>query len=308
MDSSDDLIFSLFPWMMGSMKLLTAVLFLFILLLDGAHCRQALTSYYHYDGKPIFLRKDSFRRYVLPQLRGMTRDWERLLVRLNPLHEDLVALRRRGEELSVVWEKAGGACRKEFSQDCYKTYQKAYVLGRKIDSMGLIFWEKNIVFQSPGKKKGGADRAMELFVHLGKILDTNYLILHYLEEGMILGGDGRNPHGGLASVMEPLIKDLKFFSNAAMTGFLPKEERKMFDFVWDNFFSPLDTYVVKKRDKEYLLRHLEELNIAWHTFHMKLTKGFKKYPQNVKVFFTTMNKRWNSILKIILHTKNPDVR
>ena len=38
-----------------------------------------LTRYYHYDGKPIHLRKHSFRRYVMPQLKSMLKDYERLL-------------------------------------------------------------------------------------------------------------------------------------------------------------------------------------------------------------------------------------
>ena len=282
------------------MKALLLPLLLLVSFWIYADSRKSLTSYYHYDGKPIYLRMDSFKRYVLPQLRGMARDWERLLVKLNSLHEDLVSIRRSGDDLSVAWKRAGSACTEQYTAECDRWYQKAHASGRKIDWQGLNLWEKQADARPPEDREKGVERRMAFFVNLEEVLRANYLILHYLEEGLVL----ENRHGELAQKMEPLLKDLKFFSNAAMTSFLPGEERKMFDFVWDNFFSPLDIYVVKKRDKEYLLRHLEELNIAWHTFHMKLTKGFKKYPKNVKVFFNTMNKRWNSILKIILHTKS----
>ena len=283
---------------------------LFILLLPwpvSGEKTRSLTSYYHYDGKPIYLRKHSFRRYVLPQLKGMSQDWRRLLIKLNPLHEDLIALRKKSDELSMAWAKAHSFCRIKFSQECGEWYRKAHDLGRKVDLIGLNFQEKEIRFQSSGKKKGvGVERMMELSENLGKILRANYSILHYLEQGLIEEGSRGNLHRRLERAINPLIKDLNFFSNAVTTAFLPDEERKMFDFVWDNFFYPLDVYAVKKGDKEYLLRHLEELNIAWHTFHMKLTKGLKKQPRNVKVYFTTMNKRWNSILKTILHTTKGD--
>ena len=288
------------------MKLLTTLLFLFASSLCDAQESKAMTRYYHYDGKPIFLREASFKRYVLPQVKGMVRDWERLLVRINPLHEDLVSLRTIEDKLSMAWEKASIVCRKGSSQKCDEQYRKAYALGRKIDLTGLNFGEKRIRLDSP-KKGMELDRMMTLLVNLEKVLKANYFILHYLEEELLFGG-GRKGHERLAPVLDPLVKDLKFFSNIAMTGFLLEEEKIMFDFVWDNFFSPLDIYVVKKRDKKYLLRHLEELNIAWHTFHMKLTKGFKKYPKSVEILFITMSKRWNSILKIILHTTKPDSR
>ena len=144
-----------------------------------------------------------------------------------------------------------------------------------------------------------------LFVDLGEIFQANYWLLHHLEEGMVFAGKNHNWHGRLAKTIDPLVKDLRFFSNTAMTAFLSKQEKEMFDFVWDNFFSPVDIYVIKGRDKEYLLRHLEDLNIVWHTFHMKMTKGFRKYPSHTEALFTIMSKRWSSILKIILRTKKP---
>ena len=266
----------------------------------GAQESRTLTRYYHYDGKPIFLLEASFRRYVLPQLRGMSRDWERLLIKLEPLHEELVSLRKQGDELSGAWEKSKLACRSHFSQECDESYQKVHAVGRKIDVAGLIFWEKQTGLHPPGE---GSGPMMELSMNLGKVLRSNYLVLHYLEEGLFFSSTHWNRHGKLVGRIDPLLVDLRFYSNAAITGFLPKAEKEMFDFVRDNFFSPLNIYVVKKKDREYLLRHLEELNISWHTFHMKLTKGFKKYPKSVKVYFTTMNKRWNSILKIILRTR-----
>ena len=262
----------------------------------------SMTRYYHYDGKPIFLRKTSFRRYVIPQLTSMSKDYERLLQKIHPLHEKLVAIRRQGDNLWRTWEKTRFFCHNRFFQECQEGVRKAYAVGRKVDLFGLNFWSQHTNFY-PIDKNVEPGRMMALFVDLGEILGVNYLILHYLEEALLPRKFGQNRHARLAKKVDLLFKDLEFFSNKAMTGLLSEQEKKMFDFVWDNFLSPLDTYVVKGRDKEYLLRHLEDLNIAWHTFHMKMTKGFRKYPPHTEVFLTIMSKRWNSILKIILHTK-----
>ena len=287
------------------MKSLVFLLLVFLpSLAESEYSAPPLTRYYHYDGKPIYLRKSSFRRYVIPQLKNMLKDYERLLKKIDPLHEKTIAIRRGGDELSQVWKKTRFFCLNKFFKQCEKGYKKAYLLGRKIDLIGLDFWAKETPFYS-SRKGVESGQMLGLYVDMGEIFQANYWILHYLEEGIAFGGVRKNINRKLVKNIDPLIKDLNFFSNKAMTAFLSKKEKEMFDFVWDNFFSPLNNYVIKGKDKEHLLRHLEDLNIAWHTFHMKTTKGVRKYPSRTKVLFTVMSKRWSNVLKIILRTKKP---
>ena len=295
------MIFSPLPRMMGDVKPFLALLLIFPFLCR-AESFAPVTRYYHYDGKPIFLGSGSFRRYIIPQLKNILRDYERLLVKIDSSHKDLIAIQKKGDELLRAWKKTGFSCRNQFSRECIQGYRKTYTLGRKVDLLGLNSWTKQTNVRSFDKRVGEG-RRMALFIDVGEILRANYLMLHYLEEGWLFGDIEQNLHSKLIRKIEPLIKDIRFFSNNAMTGFLSEQEKKMFDFVWYKFFSPLNTYVINERDKEYLLRHLEDLNIAWHTFHMRMTKGVRKYPSHIEIMFTIMSKRWNSILKIILQTR-----
>ena len=265
---------------------------------SSAYGQAPVTRYYHYDGKVIFLQNASFRRYVIPQLKNMLRDYERLLQKLEPQHEGLIFIRRRAVELAQAWERMGNDCGEHFFIECRTKYREIYALGRSVDQLILRFQHEKISFET-----AKVDEMMTLSVEFGELQRSVVQILHYLEKGMIFGGSGQYNHRYFSVKINPLVKDLKFFSNTVMTGFLSKEDKKLFDFVWDNFFLQLEYYVVNKGDREYLLRHLEELNISWHTFHMKMTKGFRKYPKSVDVVCSILNKRWNSILKIILNTK-----
>ena len=277
---------------------LSIVLALFCSICTNALGQRSVTRYYHYDGKPIFLQSASFSRYVVPQLKNMLRDYERLLQKLGPEHEGLIVIRRKAVELIRGWEKVGEECAQQFSEDCRIKYRDIYVMGRNVERMVLSFQNEKVVLEG-----ANVDGMMALSIGLGELQRTSASINYYLEKGIIFGGSEYYDHQYFVAKINPLVKDIKFFSNMVMTGFLSKEDKAIFDFVWDNFFSQLDDYVISKRDKEYLLRRLEELNIYWHTFHMKMTKGFRKYPKSIDVACSNLNKRWNSILKIILQTK-----
>jgi hypothetical protein len=67
-----------------------------------------------------------------------------------------------------------------------------------------------------------------------------------------------------------------------------------------HFFKKVDEKLLFEKDQEFLIKRLEELNLAWNTFHMKMTKENNDLSsQNIKLI-KIMHNRWNSVLKIVL--------
>ncbi len=85
-----------------------------------------------------------------------------------------------------------------------------------------------------------------------------------------------------------------------LTQLLETKLRRDFHAVWMHFFKEVDQKVLYEKDKNYMVRRLEELNLAWNTFHMKMTKGNHNLPKSIVSLIKIMHNRWNSCLKIIL--------
>ncbi|MCR9204457.1 MAG: hypothetical protein NXH75_07770, partial [Halobacteriovoraceae bacterium] len=102
------------------------------------------------------------------------------------------------------------------------------------------------------------------------------------------------------TLIQPTIHEMLLSSELLMTQLLDGEMKDDFHAVWIHFFKEVDQKLIYERDKIYLLKRLEELNLSWNTYHMKMTKGNHDVPKNIVSLIKIMHNRWNSCLKIVL--------
>ena len=161
----------------------------------------------------------------------MLRDYERLLQKLGPEHEGLIIMRRRTVELARGWKRLEKDCNEQFSPECRTKYRELAGLGRNIERMLLTFPYEKINFRD-----ARVDGMVALSIGLGEIQRSIAQILHYLEEGIIFGGSDHYNHRYFVAKTNRLFKDLKFFSNTVMTGFLSKRIKKSSTLYGTTFF------------------------------------------------------------------------
>ena len=121
-----------------------------------------------------------------------------------------------------------------------------------------------------------------------------------LEEELLSLNTRYEIHSSSKKNMNQLILRIMSHTHMIITAFVPPIFKSEFDFVWENYITKLEKYIIRDKNKKYLIRHLGELNISWNSFHMKLAKGNLNFPKRLLKIISIQHNRWNTILKVIL--------
>ena len=269
------------------------------------------TTYYHYDGQALSLNPSSFKRYIIPQARSMLAEYYSVLQRLHSGHTKLIEFNKHFSKLLETWEKTKTNCqpihfknlppssKKKFFEYCDNLYRTLHDQGKVFEHSILQLQTEKLKFASVNNQ-AELSSLIELANSLDDILSDNFKMLHYLESDLLISGNNTKIYQKTNKNISPLLHHMRLSSNGLVKIYLPDKNKQLFNFIWAKFFARINRYIIIQKDKNYLLRHLEELNIAWNTFNMKMSKGPQKYPHQIESLIQTMHNRWNSILKIIL--------
>ena len=269
-----------------------------------SHPARSYTVGIQYDGKEINLKQRTFHRYVLPQLRTMMREYYILLAMLHPLKDSLIDIKEEVENVFLSWEALKTYCSdivpdKDKNSGCQKRYATVYKYSKRVDKYLLSL--QNSITLSKRNSEESMENLINLTVTLSELMNLNYSIVHTVENS-IATAPNILPRPHFKKRLDSKIHTARLLSDELLTGQFNKKEKEIFDFAWINFFKRINNHIIYKSDKQHLLRHLEELNIAWNTFSIKLTKGSTTHPKAVKTAVKVLHTRWNAILKVILQT------
>ncbi len=285
---------------------------------------------YHYTEKDLKISDYYFQKYARPQLQNMLKEYFFVINKLNPLQENQYLLIEKNEKIHNLWKKIPLHCHYRPEKSCLNTFQDVY---RELkDFNNLIFQTKNFLM-SKGKpssntkvnfKNFSSFHSSSYVLHLSLLDSISFKIykaLHIFEMNyMAVKAPAFLPLMTVQRELDGLFSEIKLYMEMSLTSLIDKELKDDFDLVWVYFFKPIHEHVVQKSSsqrfknineklaegpeappKNFLLRNLEELNISWNTFHMRLLKKRKNFPSDLKNTIITMHNRWNSILKIILN-------
>lgn len=253
---------------------------------------QARTSYYLYEEDPISLPDRSFRVYILPQLRAISQEYFHILRKLNPIHSDTINIFEILTDISHEMKDINKKC-SDSAEDCQKLLKKNYTLARKLDRK---------ITAAQSQYLGASNPDELLFISsLDKLSLQNYKLLHKIEEYNLTLQTSFGPYFLGHSEFHPTIHSMLLTSEFMLTQMLHGEMKNDFDAVWVGFFKEINQKLIYEHDKLYIIKRLEEMNLAWNTFHMKMTKGNYDIPDHLIKLIKVMHNRWNSCLKVILH-------
>jgi hypothetical protein len=241
--------------------------------------------YFHFNAKNIRISKDSYSRYIRPQIRSIVQEFYFVLKKLDPLSHDFIDLKNKVSKFKSRWKEWSKECKPQIPE-CKKSLEGLNRLITKIDRKVLMLQG------SIGKKKKKNNDAEELLLFSRSLDNISNLIYKTKNQLRIKN----------FKYITPLFHKISITTEMLITKRLNKSYRGDFDFIWVNYIRIMENNILDKKDYKFFLSKLEDLNLSWNTFHMKLKKSKGEIPRNVNTTIKIMHNRWNSILKMILNS------
>ena len=272
------------------MKLLIVLVFI--------ACSPAMANYqyFKFDASKATVSDSSYRRYILPQLKSLLKEYYHILEKVDPLQKEVIKVKSQTVAMRTEWEKTKDSCL-EISEACTKGLREIYHLSRQLDKNLSTYLSEKMTFPKESMK---VDSTLKLHGSLDRLYNLNYKNLHAIEEYLITFGTPLFPFNRIHKNLGQDLHAMNLTCELAMTGKLIPEIQNEFDFIWNHFFKTIEDHLLANRGQKYFLERLGELNMSWNSFSMKMTKGNLKVPKEVSNIVKLMHNRWNSILKIIL--------
>jgi hypothetical protein len=274
------------------------IIIFFLLVLSGPSFSQVRTPYFLYEKNKIQLADRNFKKYIIPQLRAIKQEYFLLLRKLHPLHDNTIKLYTQLSSTERTFSNFSSEC-SQITAECLTSLKGLYLQTRKLDNLISRMQTKEVNL----KKAAGlhqTEALLQLISSLGQMGNNNYRLMHALEEYILTSNTSFFPYYDGKTLIEPTIHEMLLSSELLLNQLLTGELKEDFHAVWMHFFRSIDERIIYKKNKVFLLKRLEGLNLAWNTFHMKMTKGNHNLPKNLVSLIKIMHNRWNSCLKIIL--------
>lgn len=276
------------------------LLVLSILIIGNAFGSTAknINNYFSYDDKVINCTDYEFKNYVLPQVKNISSEFYLFLRKLDPVNNDIINLKLDIQSLYYSWDDLIDPCSKQLDQ-CQKDLSKFYKQAGSID--------KRITSLQAQQLLAGVtdnfmiDNRLNLTHILYELANLNYRLIHRIEAMLVKRtSQQENFATELKFDLQPIIQEMKLTSELMLTSLLNEQLRDNIHFVYMNFIKLLEDFVVRKEDKNYMITRLEETNIAWNSFHMKITKGNESGAIPNQNIINGIHSRWVGILKVVL--------
>lgn len=265
-------------------------------------------NYYPYDKKSPSVSQASFNRYVVSNAKTITRYYYGILEQIHEVNKPLLVLNKKANQLVIKLKDFQKSC-PVMTSECRDKLKEIYDKSRAIDRTILLLQKRRMSLKAITPEASKEEiklkkhshafylKLMGIIDHIGS---TNYKLMHYLEEYRLTANTSYSSYFRKKNTITSLSYEILTNTKMALTTMLDKEIQHDFEAVWLQYIDLLESNVIQRRDREFLIRRLEDLNMSWNTFHMKMTKGNYKMPKNIVQTIITMHRHWNSILKIIL--------
>lgn len=253
-------------------------------------------QYFHFDADKAKVNNQSYKRYILPQLKSLLKEYYHILEKVDPLQKEVIKIKAKTLDMRKTWEKTRSLC-VEVSPECTEGLREIYGYSRELDKELSTYLNEKMPFPKDNLK---VDSSLKLHGSLDRLFNLNYQNLHAIEEYLLTSGTPLYPFNKIHKNLGKNLHQMSLTCEMAMTGKLLPEIQEEFDFVWSNFFKTIENHLLESKGQDYFLRRLGELNMSWNSFSMKMTKGNLRVPKEVSSLVKLMHNRWNSILKIIL--------
>ncbi len=273
---------------------------------------------FSFDNQKAEVNEREFHRYVLPQLKSIQKEFFILFQDFHPSYrnmikgnnviqlalDDLERYQEKCDEKSEDLKSPGDSKITDYCFSLFKNLKTSWLkVGEFINKVSLSIPPDKI----PSKKNKNLNnkkyslhvsRDIEMENRLEKLFKNQIRIQNKISQFHILKGSSfKFPTLDAIKVqVEQFSRSYQFFFLSA----LEEDIREVYSSVFRYFLEPLQKHVISSKESNYLLKNIEPLNIAWNTFHMRISKTDIQTSAATKKLATQIHRRWVSILKIIL--------
>lgn len=257
-------------------------------------------NYFFFKKSQIKVPEASFERYIQPQLRSITIEFFLILKKIHPFHGDLLEIRKFLRKQKKDLNDLKNICKnKEEPEKCSKAYKNFYQLAKELDIF-LLKTQANFPEFSKLEFPTQKDNLLSTISIVQDISNENYKMIHFLEEHFITSKTIYENFYHADKEFSSIIHKNELKLNFTYSSLLPSDYRQDFEDCFTGFILPVEENIIDNKNMSYLIDNLEQLNIIWNTFHMRIEKGNLSIPKQHIALVKIMHNRWNSVLKMLL--------
>ena len=248
-----------------------------------------------YKKKDIHLSQKEYERWVIPQLKKIKKDYQKLISIMNPHlkgFKDVVDLYDKQADLT---ESLKISCQaNQYTQECIDITNNFIVLIGKIIKLTKNF--PTIPLEKLNTAKETTLKSYTRHNHYRQ--DLFDLYFDFISFKFFYTAKLENPFS--AQILSRRLQESHFDYNILLLTNTDPRFHHSFTSFWSGYMKPLDFSILRSKNKTLFIRHINELNLRWNIFHAELTKRNKDVPNGTKPLLQIMHNRWNQSLKVTL--------
>ena len=243
------------------------------------------------------MSNESFRRYATPQIRSIINEFFHVLKKVSPESEPVISIRRNLRQLYLESVELVTRCDQRDIEKSAKCDTQISDFARK-----LKLYEARLYSEVSNFKiiSSMVDDSLAFNMLLHELILASAKINHSFDEFKMLRDTDFQRFSKSPRDIEQAVYNSLETIDLKLNILVSPNYRVEYDNVWLSFIKTLEQRILTPKNKDYLLAHLERLNIDWNSFHKNMTKGNYEIPLSKVKVTNIMHNRWNSILKLIL--------
>ncbi len=274
----------------------TTIVLISYLLISTQLMAGATYPTFHLDAKKYPLSPAKYRHYAKPQLNNMRKEFYHIIQKFSFFGDQIVKSRNNFLTNIYLFHNFTDSCYQD--NECLSKLEKAYK-SLKLMNNNLLKLKYQIATKLNTFEVSDIHTTNFTQLMSNTLLLEN-LLLNVIHSIHIDTEESYKTTTKHEKQIRKIIFSMYHQLNYLIIDTLPQDLQKDFETVWFYFFRPLEKYILPAKDGAVLLQRTEELNMAWNSFHMKISKGEVRIPTNGHKIIITMHRRWVSILKLFL--------
>jgi hypothetical protein len=247
-----------------------------------------------YTLEQISLSNYEYRRYVRPQLKSISTDYQTLFFLINPHLKVFKESYRVIKEIYAEKKDIALKCHENFINDeCFEIIKK---IDSQINKLFISDYKiENVEIKNIDEKymhyiqfQNYQNQVLSLKLHSNKLVfQKKYIDFNIFDYQKFVNS----------------ITDLYSVFNLYLLKSSFKVTKDEFTAYWNDFIRPVFEHILVNDDMKYFKHNITRFNVTWNVLNVKLTKRNIPLSKQVKTLLNIMHNRWNNILKVSLNTR-----
>jgi hypothetical protein len=243
-----------------------------------------------------------FRRYILPRLKTIAKDYFTLY---EHFHEDasiIKQLKIRNQQLQAYIFLINDNCATIQQLDCQETIKGIYRLYIEQDELiGKLLAVKDLKIGAKKKNLSYADNDLQAFKNL---LDKARKVV---QDGLAQASDSFIQQAIApidSTTFQSSFREIDYILDNLFLNLTPVEFRDVIELTHQRFFRLIEMHIIANQREEVFLKNIESMNFHLNLLNSTFLNNRNKLGQDAIQDLTMLHAQWNMILRYLLTRNN----